>query len=115
MPREYEIPVIALRGMTILPGMAIHFDISRNKSIKAVEHAMSTNGMVMLATQISTETAEPGFDDIFHTGTVASVKQIMKLPNKVIRVMVEGRYKAKLWELDENATYLKGIIFFLKA
>lgn len=110
MPREYEIPVIALRGMTILPGMAIHFDISRNKSIKAVEHAMSTNGMVMLATQISTETAEPGFDDIFHTGTVASVKQIMKLPNKVIRVMVEGRYKAKLWELDENATYLKGII-----
>ena len=76
---EYEIPVVALRGMTILPSMAIHFDISRNKSIRAIEHAMGTNGMVMLVTQIDAETGEPGFEDVYHTGTVAQVKQIVKL------------------------------------
>lgn len=107
---EYEIPVIALRGMTILPGMAIHFDISRNKSIRAVEHAMGTNGMIMLASQINTETGDPGFEDIYHIGTVASIKQIVKLPNKVIRVMVEGKYKARLESLVGVDPYLQGMI-----
>lgn len=107
---EYEIPVIALRGMTILPGMAIHFDISRNKSIKAVEHAMGTNGMIMLASQIDTETADPGYEDVYHIGTVATVKQIVKLPNKIIRVMVEGKYKARLESFVDETPYLNGMI-----
>lgn len=107
---EYEIPVVALRGMTILPSMAIHFDISRNKSIRAIEHAMGTNGMIMLVTQINTEISEPGFEDVYHLGTVAVVKQIVKLPNKVIRVMVEGTYKAELMKFTENSKYLSGII-----
>lgn len=109
-PLEYEIPVVALRGMTILPGMAIHFDISRNKSIRAIEHAMGTNGMVMLVAQVSVEVSEPGFADVYHVGTVAEVKQIVKLPNKVIRVMAEGKYKAKLLDLLENSKYLTGLI-----
>lgn len=107
---EYEIPVVALRGMTILPSMAIHFDISRNKSIRAVEHAMGTDGMVMLVTQIDAETGEPGIEDVYHIGTVAQVKQIVKLPNKVIRVMVEGQTKAKLLEFTGNKKYLCGRI-----
>lgn len=107
---EYEIPVVALRGMTILPSMAIHFDISRNKSIRAIEHAMGTNGMVMLVTQIDAETGEPGLEDVYHIGTVAQVKQIVKLPNKVIRVMVEGQKKAQLLEFTGNKRYLCGRI-----
>lgn len=107
---EYEIPVVALRGMTILPSMAIHFDISRNKSIRAIEHAMGTDGMVMLVTQINAETGEPGIEDVYHIGTVAQVKQIVKLPNKVIRVMVEGQTKAKLLEFTGNKKYLCGRI-----
>ena len=74
---EYEIPVVALRGMTILPSMAIHFDISRNKSIKAIERAMGTDGMVMLVTQIDPEVSDPGFEDVYGVGTVAAVKQIV--------------------------------------
>lgn len=107
---EYEIAVVALRGMTILPSMAIHFDISRNKSIRAIEHAMGTDGMVMLVTQINAETGEPGIEDVYHIGTVAQVKQIVKLPNKVIRVMVEGQTKAKLLEFTGNKKYLCGRI-----
>ncbi|MDD6572211.1 MAG: endopeptidase La [Thermoflexaceae bacterium] len=109
-PLEYEIPVVALRGMTILPGMAIHFDISRNKSIHAIERAMGTNGMVMLVSQVDTEVSEPGFEDVYHVGTVAEVKQIVKLPNKIIRVMAEGKYKAELLEFTENSKYLSGLI-----
>lgn len=109
-PLEYEIPVVALRGMTILPGMAIHFDVSRNKSIRAVERAMGTNGMIMLVAQISAEVSEPGYEDVYHLGTVAAVKQIVKLPNKVIRVMVEGKYKAELKGFTENSKYLEGRI-----
>ena len=109
-PLEYEIPVVALRGMTILPGMAIHFDVSRNKSIRAVERAMGTNGMIMLVAQISTEVSDPGYEDVYHLGTVACVKQIVKLPNKVIRVMVEGKYKAELKGFTDNSKYLEGKI-----
>ena len=107
---EYEIPVVALRGMTILPSMAIHFDISRNKSIKAIERAMGTDGMVMLVTQIDPEVSDPDFEDVYGVGTVAAVKQIVKLPNKVIRVMVEGKYKAGLLKFTENENCLTGII-----
>lgn len=107
---EYEIPVIALRGMTILNSMAIHFDISRNKSAKAVEAAMQNNGMVMLVAQKDTEVSEPGKDDLYEIGTVAFVKQIAKLPNRNIRVFVEGKYKARLNELEEDGPYLKGVV-----
>lgn len=109
-PLEYKIPVVVLRGMTILPGMAIHFDISRNKSIRAVERAMGTNGMIMLVTQISMEVSEPGFEDVYHLGTVAVVKQIVKLPNKVIRVMAEGKYKAELKGFTDQEQYLEGVV-----
>lgn len=107
---EYEIPVVALRGMTILPSMAIHFDISRNKSIRAIERTMGTDGMVMLTAQRNVETTEPDFDDVYHIGTVAQVKQIVKLPNKVIRVMVEGKNKAELLAFTDNKKYLSGIV-----
>lgn len=112
-PLEYDIPVIALRGMTILPSMAIHFDISRNKSIKAVERAMGTNCMVMLVTQKNPEVAEPGAEDVYHIGTVAIIKQIVKLPNKIIRVMVEGKYKAELVQMTDSRQYLEGKIIHL--
>ncbi len=112
--KSFEIPVIALRGMTILPGMAIHFDISRNKSIRAIEHVVGTKGMVMLVSQKDPEVSEPGFEDINHYGTVAVVKQIAKLPNKIIRVMVEGVDKAKLLGVTDNGKFLMGVVEIAK-
>lgn len=107
---ESELPVVALRGLTVLPQMDIHFDISRAKSISAVEKAVCNNGLIMLVTQLSTETVDPGFDDVYHVGTVARIKQILKLPNKVVRVIVEGEWKARLIDILDNAEYILGSV-----
>ena len=89
-----KLPVIALRGVTILPKMVIHFDVSRNVSIEAVEQAMKTDQTVFLVTQLSSQTEEPGKDDLYRTGTVATIKQLLKLPNSNVRVQAEGESKA---------------------
>lgn len=84
------LPTVALRGITILPGAIIHFDLNREKAITAIERAMVTGGRIFLITQKGMEDAEPSFDRLYHVGTVALVKQITKLPGRVIRVLVEG-------------------------
>ena len=92
MTQPIEIlPAIALRGTTILPDMIVHFDISREKSIKAVEAAMVKDQRVFLITQKDPETENPGIPDLYQVGTVAFVKQVVKLPQDVLRVLVEGR------------------------
>ena len=83
------LPTVALRGMTVLPGAIIHFDLNREKSVAAIEQAMVTGGRVFLITQKNTEDNDPSFEQLYHVGTVALVKQITKLPNHVIRVLVE--------------------------
>lgn len=84
------LPAVALRGMTILPGAIIHFDLNRKKSVAAVEHAMVTGGSIFLVTQRNAEDKEPSFEQLYHVGTIAAVKQITKLTGGVIRVLVEG-------------------------
>ncbi|WP_333652699.1 endopeptidase La [Lacrimispora sp.] len=103
-------PVIALRGMTVLPKMMLHFDISRKKSIAAVEKAMVGDQKVCLVTQKNTEEADPGIDDLFQIGTVALIKQLVKMPDNVIRVMVEGLERAELLSLDSQEPMLIGEI-----
>ena len=101
-------PVIALRGLTILPGMMVHFDISRAKSIAAVEKAMVTDQKVCLMTQKDVNDMDPGMEGLYHIGTVAQIKQLVKMPGNVIRVMVEGLQRAELLDLDTEEPLLIG-------
>jgi ATP-dependent Lon protease len=106
--KTITMPVIALRGMTVLPKMMLHFDISRTKSIAAVEKAMVGDQRICLVTQKNSEEAEPGIDDLYQVGTVALIKQLVKLPNNVIRVMVEGVERVELLTLDTEEPMLIG-------
>lgn len=101
-------PVIALRGLTVLPKMMMHFDISRRKSIAAVEKAMVSDQKVFLVAQKSPNEADPSEEQLFHVGTVALVKQLVKMPGNVVRVMVEGLERAELLCLDSKAPSLIG-------
>ena len=108
MTQPIEIlPAIALRGTTILPDMIVHFDISREKSIKAVEAAMVKDQRVFLITQKDPETENPGIPDLYQVGTVAFVKQVVKLPQDVLRVLVEGYDRAELLSLEQEKPFLK--------
>ncbi len=108
MTQPIEIlPAIALRGTTILPDMIVHFDISREKSIKAVEAAMVKDQRVFLITQKDPETENPGIQDLYQVGTVAFVKQVVKLPQDVLRVLVEGYDRAELFSLEQEKPFLK--------
>lgn len=96
------IPAIALRGLTVLPKMIQHFDISREKSINAVERSMVGEQKVFLVTQRRPEDEDPKTDGLFQVGTVAQIKQLVKMPGGVIRVMVEGLFRAELLNLPEE-------------
>ena len=108
--RQMTIPVIALRGLTVLPQMTINFDIIRAKSVAAVEKAMVGDQKVFLATQIKPDEMMPEYDELYHIGTVGLVKQLVKMPGGLIRVTVEGLEKAELLELETSGSYYKGII-----
>ena len=99
-------PAIALRGTTILPDMIVHFDISRPKSIKAVEAAMTQNQKIFLVTQKDIMIENPGEAQLHRIGTIARIKQVVKMPKDVLRVLVEGVERAELLELDEEKPYL---------
>lgn len=101
-------PVIALRGMTVLPKMMVHFDISRSKSIAALEKAMVGDQRICLVTQKSSEEADPGIDDLHPAGCVALIRQLVRIPNNVVRVMVEGQERAELLGLDSEDPMLMG-------
>ncbi|MBQ6844539.1 MAG: endopeptidase La [Agathobacter sp.] len=101
-----RMPAIALRGMTLLPGMIAHFDISRDKSIKAVEAAMNDNQKIYLVTQRDAEVDNPQLTDLFEIGIVAEIKQVIKLQNNIVRVLAEGQSRAKIYGFDEIDEYL---------
>ncbi|MCH5274753.1 MAG: endopeptidase La [Lachnospiraceae bacterium] len=97
-----EMPAVALRGLCILPGMIIHFDLSREKSIRAVEKAMLGEQKLFLVAQRDENTEDPGKDELYQIGTIAGLKQISRLPGGIVRVLVEGVDRGKLWNLDEG-------------
>ena len=101
------LPAIALRGTTILPEMIVHFDVSRERSTKAIEAAMLHDQKIFLVTQIDPEVEVPGMADLYRIGTVAYVKQVVKLPNHLIRVLVEGTERAELLGFQQEFPYIK--------
>lgn len=103
-----NMPVVALRGMTILPHTIIHFDLSRKKSIAAVEQAMVDSQRIFLVTQKEMGENDPVYEEVYHTGTIALVKQIIKMPNHIVRVMVEGLFRGELHRFLDNEAYLEG-------
>lgn len=104
------LPAIALRGTTILPGMIVHFDVSRERSTKAIEAAMLHDQKIFLITQIDPEVEVPGMGDLYRIGTVAYVKQVVKLPNHLIRVLVEGTERAELLGFQQEFPYIRSEI-----
>ena len=101
------LPAAALRGMTILPDMVIHFDVSRERSIKAVEEAMLRDQRIFLVTQKDVQTENPGLEDLCAIGTIASVKQVIKLPHNIVRVLAEGLCRAELSRFEQETEYLE--------
>lgn len=101
-------PVIALRGLTVLPGMTVSFDISRSKSVAAVEKAMITDQKTGLFAQQDPEVAEPEMAELCHFGTIAKIKQLVKMPGGIVRVLVEGLVRAELLEMDSTDPALIG-------
>lgn len=101
-----ELPAVALRGLTILPGMVAHFDVSRPKSVKAIEQAMLQEQSIFLVTQKDVEEEEPNRDGLYRIGIIATIKQVIKMPNDVIRVLVEGEERAELIDFLEQQEYL---------
>lgn len=101
-----KMPAVALRGMVILPGMVAHFDVSRAKSIKAVEEAMMDEQKIFLVAQKDVEQEKPDIEDLFKIGIIAEVKQVIKLQNNIVRILVEGKERAELSAFLENPDYL---------
>lgn len=104
------LPAIALRGTTILPDMIVHFDVSRSRSVKAVEQAMLNEQKVFLVTQKDPDTEDPGLLDVYKIGTIATVKQVVKLPKGVVRILVEGEERAELLGFETNEEWLEAEI-----
>ena len=101
-----SIPAVALRGMTILPGMIAHFDVSREKSVHAIEQAMHETEEIFLVTQKEAEEEEPTIDSLYRIGMIASIKQVIKMQNNIVRVLVEGTTRAELKRFFEEENYL---------
>lgn len=107
-------PAVTLRGVTILPDMIVHFDVSRDKSVKAVQSAMSSDQKVFLITQRDPEVEHPGLFDVYKVGTIAKIKQIVKMPEGVLRILAEGEDRAELKQLREKEEYLEAEIEKIK-
>ena len=101
-----KMPAVALRGMVILPGMIAHFDVSREKSVKAVEACMMEEQKIFLVTQRDVEREEPALEDLYKIGIIAEVKQVIKLQNHIVRILVEGKERAEINTFLDHPEYL---------
>lgn len=104
------LPAIALRGTTILPGMIVHFDVSRERSVKAIEAAMLHDQKIFLVTQIDPEVESPDLAGVYHAGTIAYIKQVVKLPQNLLRVLVEGTGRATLVKFEQEFPFIRSEI-----
>lgn len=100
------LPAVALRGMTVMPEMVVHFDISRERSVKAVQEAMLNDQTVFLVTQKKIDTDTPDQEELYSVGIIAKVKQVLKMPKNVLRVLVTGEQRARLVKLEQTEPYL---------
>ncbi len=103
-----RLPVLALRGLNVFPGVTVHFDVGRKKSIRAVEEAMHGDQEIFLVAQKEMQCEDPGQEDLYRMGTVAVVKQVLRLPGDTLRILVEGKFRAILVECIQQEPYLYG-------
>ena len=103
-----SLPMLPLRGLLAFPHMVLHFDVGRKKSVAALEHAMMDDQRIFLVAQRDVDVNDPTVDDIYHVGTIACIKQVLKLPGDNVRILVEGKYRAKLLDCIHSEPYLFG-------
>lgn len=111
---ESEMPAVTLRGLTILPDMIIHFDLSRSKSILAIEEAMLGNQRLFVVTQKDPNEKEPDLSGLYSVGTIVMVKQVTKLPNQMIRILVEGISRAKLQSIQDEEGFMTAVVTLIE-
>ncbi|WP_010288167.1 endopeptidase La [Kurthia massiliensis] len=113
MTVNQHIPMIPLRGLVVFPKLSLHIDVGRTRSMAAVEEAMATDHLVFLVTQQHAATEEPTREDFYSVGVVARIKQLVKLPNDAMRLIVEGQYRAKITEMieEKDATFVNVDVF----
>ena len=99
---EENIPLLPLRGLLVFPSMVLHIDVGRERSVAALEHAMLGDNRIFLATQQDMRVESPDKNDLYDVGTVANVKQMLKLPNGTLRILVEGVTRAKMVDYAEG-------------
>ena len=104
------LPLLPLRGLMVFPHMVLHFDVGRRKSVAALEHAMLGDQRVFLVAQRDMEVNDPDVGDIYHVGTIAVVKQVLKLPGDNIRVLVEGKSRAILRAVTQEEPFFEGAL-----
>ncbi len=102
---ETIVPLLPLRGLLVYPTMVLHLDVGRDKSVQALEKAMVDDHIIFLTTQKDLSIDEPVEEDLYHMGTLTKVKQMLKLPNGTIRVLIEGLQRAEIIEFMMNETY----------
>ena len=107
MRETYSLPMVALRGLVILPEEVRHFDVSREKSLKAIEEAMMGNQKIFLSAQKEIETEDPKAEDVYQTGCIATIKQVVKLPKKISRVLISGETRACINTIEFEEPYLR--------
>lgn len=105
-----SLPMVALRGMTILPEMVRHFDVSREKSLAAIDEAMEGEQMLFVSAQKDVATEDPGLEDVYETGCIVTVRQIVKMPKKISRVLITGEKRAKIRSLEFKEPYLRALV-----
>ncbi|OEH84182.1 endopeptidase La [Desulfuribacillus stibiiarsenatis] len=105
--KNKTLPVMPLRGLIVYPSMVLHLDVGREKSIRALEKAMVEDSLILLVSQKDVQIDEPEIEEIFHMGTIAKVRQMLKLPNDTIRVLVEGLDRARIVEFVDNDEYFE--------
>ena len=113
--QTFYMPAVALRGLTILPGMIAHFDISRDKSLKAIEEAMQQDQKIFLVAQKDIEKDDPVAEDLYTMGIVADIKQVVKLQNDIVRILVDGQSRAKLLGFTRHEEYLEAEISYFES
>ena len=104
MTQTRTLPLLPLRGMMVFPYMMIHLDVGRERSMAALEQAMVEDREIFLTAQLDAETDKPGLTDIYTVGTVAEIRQLVKMPGESVRVLVEGQHRAIIRDYRETET-----------
>ena len=102
-----NLPLVPLRGLTVFPNMIMHLDIGRENSINALEAAMVADRRIFLVTQMSTEEESPSIEELYNIGTVSEIRQIIKMPDGNVRVLIEGMNRGVILSSDETENYTK--------